>query len=212
MNLMIKYSIAKNMENNIELELRAEVSLDQLDGLLTDLNKRQKLLSHTKRLSVMFLGAINQVNFDIRVRISSNGETELVVKKGNYHAHNRVESSQKIKKNQFIGIVKFFSFFGFQSKVTERDNFVFDLGNNTTMVLVKAGSIAYIEIEKMSHKKNIDENKAELLRIINSFSLKLIDNGDEFNELCDRLTRYCDWVFDGTASHVEKLEAMLKSY
>lgn len=200
------------MENNIELELRAEVSLDQLEGLLTDFNNRQKLLFHTKRLSVMFLGAINQANFDIRVRTNSDGETELVVKRGDYHAHDRIESSQKIKKSQFIGIVKIFSLFGFQSKVTERENFVFDLGNNTTMVLVKAGSIAYVEIEKMSHEKNIDENKAELLSIINSFNLKLIDNGDEFNELCDRLTRHCDWVFDGTASHVEKLEAMLKSY
>jgi len=200
------------MENNIELELRAEVSLDQYNKLLIDLNKGQKLLSHTKRLSVMFLGVINQVNFDIRVRISSNGETELVVKRGDYHAYNRIEYSQKIKKDQFIGIVKTFSLFGFQSKVTERENFVFDLGNNTTMVLVKAGSIAYVEIEKMSHEKNIDENRAELLRIINSFGLKLIDNGDEFNKLCDRLTRYCDWVFDGTASHIKKLEAMLKSY
>lgn len=209
---MIKHSIAKNMENNIELELRAEVSLDQLEELLTYLNKSKKLLSHTKRLSVMFLGTISQENFDIRVRISSNGETELVIKKGDYHSYNRVEYSQKIKKDQFIGIVKIFSLFGFQSKVTERENFVFDLGNNTTMVLVKAGSIAYVEIEKMSDEKNITENKSELLRIINSFGLKLIDNGDEFNELCDRLTRYCDWVFDGTASHIERLETMLKSY
>ena len=199
------------MENNIELELRAEISLNQLEGLLTDLNKKQKSLSHTKRLSVMFLGTINQASFDIRVRISSNGEAELVVKKGDYHAHNRTESSQKIKKDQFIGIVKLLSLFEFHSKVTERENFVFDLGNNITMVLVRSESIAYVEIEKMSNEKNIDKNKAELLRIINSFSLKLIDNGDEFNELCDRLTNNCDWVFDGTTSHIEKLEVMLKS-
>ena len=194
------------------MELRAEVSLDQFEELLTNLSNRKKLLSHTKRLSVMFLGTIDKENFDIRVRISSNGETELVIKNGDYHAHNRVEYSQKIKKDQFIGIVKVFSFFGFQSKVTERENFVFDLGNNTTMVLVKAGSIAYVEIEKISHKKNIEENKAELLRIINSFGLKLIDNDDNLNELCDRLTRYCDWVFDGTVNHLAKLEAILKPY
>lgn len=200
------------MENNIELELRAEVSLDQFNGLLTDLNKKQKLLSHTKRLSVMFLGVIDRVNFDIRVRASSDGEIELVVKKGDYHAHNRVESSQKLKKDQFIGIVKIFSLFGFQAKVTERENFVFDLGNDITMVLVKAGHIAYVEIEKMSHEKNMDENKAELLSVINDFNLKLIDNGDEFNELCDRLTKNCDWVFGGAISHIEKLETMLKSY
>jgi len=194
------------------MELRAEVSLDQFEELLTNLSNRKKLLSHTKRLSVMFLGTIDKENFDIRVRISSNGETELVIKNGDYHAHNRVEYSQKIKKDQFIGIVKVFSFFGFQSKVTERENFVFDLRNNTTMVLVKAGSIAYVEIEKISHKKNIEENKAELLRIINSFGLKLIDNDDNLNELCDRLTRYCDWVFDGTVNHLAKLEAILKPY
>ncbi len=200
------------MENNIELELRAEISLDQLDALLSDLKKRQKLLSYTKRLSVMFLGVINQANFDIRVRISSNGKTELVIKKGDYHADDRIEFSQEIKKDQVIGVVKIFSLFGFHAKVTERENFAFDLGDNTAMVLVKAGSIAYVEIEKMSHKKNIDENRDALLRIINNLNLKLIDNSDEFNELCDRLTRYCDWVFDGTASHIEKLETMLKAY
>lgn len=200
------------MENNIELELRAEVSLDQFDELLHNLKKKQKLLSHTKRLSVMFLGVINQVNFDIRVRTSSNEKTELVIKKGDYHIHNRVEFSQEIKKDQFINIVKIFSLFKFQSKVTERENFLFDLGNNTIMTLVKAKSIAYVEIEKMSHKKNIDENKAELLRIINSFNLKLIDNGDEFNQLCNRLTKYCDWVFDGTANHIKKLEKIFNSY
>ena len=200
------------MENNIELELRAEISLDRFDSLLFDLKKKQKLLLKTKRLSVMFLGVVNQTNIDIRVRASSNGETELVIKKGDYHSHNRIEFSQDIKRNQFINIVKILSLFSFRARVTERDNFSFDLGNSVTMTLVKARSIAYIEIEKMSHEKNRDENRDELLRIINRFNLKLIDSEDEFNELCDRLTRHCDWVFDGTVNHIEKLETMLKGY
>ena len=200
------------MEENIELELRAEVSKNQFEKLLTNLKERSKLLSQTKRLSVMFLGRIGQVKFDIRIRINSDKKTELVVKKGDYHANNRTEFSQEITKNQFIGVVKIFSLFGFQSKVTERENFVFDLGNNITMALVKAGSIAYVEIEKMSHEKNVDENKAELLNIVNSFDLILMDNGDKFNKLCDRLTRNSDWIFDGSTSHIEKLEIMLKFY
>jgi len=202
----------KNMEKNIELEFRAEISLKQFEKLLSNLRIEQKLIRHTKRLSVMFLGAINKTNFDIRVRISSNGESEVVVKKGNYHAHNRVECSQKIEKKQFIGMVKIVSLFGFKSKVSERENFVFDLGNNTSMVLVKAGPIAYVEIEKMSHKSNIRVNKINLLRIAESYGLKLIDNAGNFNELCDRLTRNCDWVFDGTSSHMEKLGMILKDY
>ena len=200
------------MKNNIELELRAEVSLNKFEKLLRSLKRQNNLISHTKRLSVMFLGAVGKSNFDIRIRIDSNGKTELVIKEGEYHAHDRIEYSQIILKNQFIGFVKIFSVFGFKSKVTERENFVFDLGDDVTMVLVKAESIAYIEIEKMSHQKNIKKNKTNLLEIVNNLDLKLINNGKEFNELCDRLTKYSDWVFDGSKDKISRLELMLKSY
>ena len=202
----------KNMSNNIELELRAEVTFNQLEKLFTDLNKKTKSLSYTKRLSVMFLGVINQVNFDIRVRISSNGKTEIVVKKGDFHSYDRIENSQEITKGQFIGVVKIFSLFNFKSKITERENFEFNLGNDITLVLVKAGSITYVEIEKMSNVKNLDQNKSELLSIIKNFGLKLIKNDKEFNELCDRLTKCSDWVFDGSENHVAKLNSMLNFY
>lgn len=200
------------MEKNIELELRAEVSLNQFEKLLAELNKKSKLLSHTSRLSVIFLGKINQSDFDIRVRIDSDGNSELVVKKGNFHAHDRIESSQGISKDQFIGIVKILFLFGFKSKVTERENFMFDLGNNITLVLVRAGAIAYVEVEKMSRVRDIEKNKTELLNMIKNYKLKLIKNDKEFNELCDRLTKYSDWMFDGTGKHIDKLRAMLQSY
>ena len=135
----------KNMSNNIELELRAEVTFNQLEKLFTDLNKKTKQVSQTKRLSAMFLGKINKSNFDIRVRISSNGKTEIVVKKGDFHSYDRIENSQEITKGQFIGVVKIFSLFNFKSKITERENFEFNLGNDITLVLVKAGSITYVE-------------------------------------------------------------------
>lgn len=204
--------MTKSMENNIEAELRAEVSLNQLDGLLNHLKEKNKLISRAKRLSVMFLGNVNQVNFDIRVRISSGGNAELVVKKGDYHTHNRVESSQEISKDQFIGIVKIFSLFGFQSKITERENFVFDLGNDITMTLVKAGSIAYVEVEKMSNNESTDYVRKRLLTILEDLQLKPIDSGREFNELCDRLTKHSDWIFSGSTSDIEKLKKMLVSY
>jgi len=200
------------MKNNIELELRAEVSLSQFEKLLAELNKKNKLLSHTKRLSVMFLGEINRLNFDIRVRTSSNNKTELVVKRGNFHAHDRTEVSQEISKDQFIGIVKILSLFGFQSKVTERENFVFDLGNDITLVLVKAEYIAYVEVEKISHDRNMEKNKAELLSIIENYKLELIRDSEKFNELCNRLTEYSDWMFDGSSRHIDKLMTTLKSY
>lgn len=201
-----------NVENNIEIELRAEISLKQIDGLLDHLKEKNKLLSQTKRLSVMFLGNVNQTNFDIRVRMSSDGNAELVIKKGDFHAHDRVELSQKITKDQFIGIIKIFSLFGFQSKITERENFVFDLEDDITIVLVKAGSIAYVEVEKMSDNKNTDVVRKRLLKIIEDLQLKSINNGGEFNELCNRLTKYSDWIFNGSTSDIEKLKKMMVLY
>ena len=198
--------------NNIELELRAEVSSMQFTGLLKKLKQQTKLISYTKRLSAMFLGKINKSNFDIRVRINSDKKSEMVVKKGDFHTHDRVESSQEINKSQFIGIVKIFSLFDFKSKITERENFVFDFGDNIYLTMVKAGNIFYAEIEKMSNVKNLDQNKSELLSIIKNFGLKLIKNDKEFNELCDRLTKCSDWVFDGSENHVAKLTSMLNSY
>ncbi len=200
------------MENNIEVELRSEISLNQVDKLLNHLKEKNKLISRTKRLSVMFLGNINQVNFDIRVRINSDGNAELVVKKGDYHAHNRVESSQEITKDQFIGIVKLLSLFEFESKITERENFVFDLGDNITMVLVRADSITYVEIEKISNKKSADDVREKLLRRLRDLHLKPINNDEEFNELCDRLTKYSDRVFGGSINEIKELKKMLRSY
>ena len=160
----------------------------------------------------MFLGKINKSNFDIRVRISSNGKAEIVVKKGDFHVHDRIENSQEITKNQFIGIVKILVLFGFKSKVTERENFEFDLDNNITLVLVKARSIAYVEIEKMSNIKNLEKNKSELSSIVKNFDLKIIKDDKEFNKLCNRLTKYSDWVFDGSDDHIAKLTSMLNLY
>ncbi|OGG39527.1 hypothetical protein A2127_00990 [Candidatus Jorgensenbacteria bacterium GWC1_48_12] len=200
------------MEKNIELELRAEITLGRFDRLIAVLKRRGKLVSRTKRLSVMFWGKINRAEFDIRVRIGSDSDAELVAKRGDHHSYNRVETSQKILKNQFIGIVKILTLLGLKSKVTERENFVFDLGNKIKMSLVKAKSIAYVEIEKMSHIGNVEENKEELLKIADDFNLRVINNAEEFNELCDRLTKFSDWNFDGSPTHVRKLAEMLKSY
>ena len=210
--LFIKRHYNKNMTNNIELELRAEVTLNHFEKLLASLKQKSKQISHTKRLSVMFLGKINKSNFDMRVRIDSNGKAEFVTKKGDFHAHNRTENSQEITKNQFMGIVKILSLFKFSSKITERENFVFDLENEISLVLVKAGSIAYVEIEKMSNSKNLKNNKLELLQIIKDLDLKLIKNDKEFNKLCNRLTKHSDWVFNGSKQHMEKLISMLASY
>lgn len=203
--------MVRKIIRNIEMELRAEVSSRRFNDLLKQLNWQSKLISHTKRLSAMFLGEINKSNFDIRVRINSDKKAEVVIKKGDFHTHDRLESSQEINKDQFIGIVKIFSLFSFKSKITERENFIFDFGDNICLTMVKAGDIFYVEIEKMSNEKEKEENKEKLLKIFSDLNLKPIKE-EEFNDLCNRLSNDSDWAFDFSEKHFKKLNDLLLDY
>jgi len=196
------------MTNNIELELRAELSLEHLDELIGKFDKVER----TKRLSVMFLGKIGEAKYDIRIRIDSKNHAEFVVKKGDFHSHDRLEVSQKITKDQFIGMVKIFSLFGFQSKVTERENSIVEIENGIILSFVKAGSISYVEIEKMSNEENLEENKLKLLEIVEKYGLNLIKDETDFNELCGRLTKLSDWSFENSEEQLRKLTSLLESY
>lgn len=197
---------------NIELELRSEVSSDQFNCLLRQLKQQSKLISYTKRLSAMFLGEISKSNFDIRVRINSDKKAEVVIKKGDFHTHDRLESSQEINKDQFIGIVKIFSLFSFKSKITERENFIFDFGDNICLTMVKARNIFYVEIEKMSNEKEKEGNKEKLLKIFSNLKLKPIKEEKKFNDLCNRLSNDSDWAFDFSEKHFKKLNDLLLDY
>lgn len=160
----------------------------------------------------MFLGEINESKIDVRLRVNFEGKAEIVAKKGNFHVHDRTEVSQEINKNQIVGIVRVISLFGFQSKVTERENIVFDLGNSIYLTLVKAKNIFYIEIEKMSNLKEIGADKNKLLKMLSGLKLNFIKNEEEFNEVCDRLSKHSDWFFDGSEPHIKKLESLLTVY
>lgn len=104
--LFIVRKLIKNMTNkNIELELRAVVTGEYFNDLLARFKQESSLISHTKRLSVMYFGKINESSLDIRVRIT-NGEAEAVIKKGSLHADDRIEISQPIKKRPVYGVCK----------------------------------------------------------------------------------------------------------
>lgn len=199
------------MQRNIELELRAEVRKEEYNKLLSQLKKEYKLISHTKRLSVMYFGKIGGVPIDIRVRIT-NGKAEVVVKKGSLHAHDRIELSQPINRSQFIGMVRLYSLFGFQTEVAERETYNFAMGRGVVFSLVKAGNIAYVEVEKMSGKLEVEKNKQQLLKILDTFKLKPIIRQKEFDKLCKRLSKYSDWSFNGSKRDLMRLRRLLMKY
>ena len=123
-------------QKNIELELRAEVPQKKCDKLLSKLKSSSKLISHTKRLSVMCFGNIGKNTFDIRIRIT-NGKAEVVIKKGELHAHDRIEISSPINKSQFIKMVELFSLFDSKMEVAERETYNFDMGDGIGLSIPK---------------------------------------------------------------------------
>jgi hypothetical protein len=199
------------MKNIIELEYRAEVKKNNFIKILNFLRKNGRQISKTKRLSVMFFGKKSIKNFDVRVRIT-NGDSEIVIKKGGLHAHNRTEQSQKINKNQFMGMVGLMSLFDFEIKVGEREAYNFSFKNNVVISLVKAGNIAYLEFEKITDKKQIKKDGEILLNLIKKMNVSRIRTKEEFNLLCNKLSRDVDWKFNQTDEHYKKLEKILLNY
>lgn len=198
-----------------EIELRAEISIDKQESIEKKVTSQLSLSSSENRLSVLFLGSIKETKFDIRVRTNSNKYSEIVVKCGDFHAYNRTEIIQQIEFDQFIGCVKIFNTLGFNSKVMQRETKrFFSKENKHEIALVKAGTISYIEIEKMMETENedlISQEYEKLKKILNDFELFPI-NKEQFDELCQRLTNKIDWVFSGSEKDYAKLELELKSF
>jgi hypothetical protein len=199
------------MPKDIELELRAEVSDGDIDSMVSDLQKEYDLQSHTNRLMVMLLGEADAGALDVRVRIT-NGDAEVVIKKGCFHTDDRKEVEQSISTDQFMGFVRQFRLFEFDTEVAERETYNFATGDDITFSVVTAGDIAYVEIEKMTNEKSIEEDRSELYEIAESFDLNVIESEQVFDDLCDRLSKSCDWQFTGTDEDYERLQEQLEEY
>mgnify|MGYP001558621954 FL=1 len=166
-------------------------------------------------MSVLFLGSIGENKYDIRVRINSDKYSEVVVKCGDFHAHNRTEIIQPIDPKQFIGFIKIFWTFGFNSKVMKRETKrFFSKEEQYEVALVSAKNISYIEIEKVleiEDEKRVNFESDKLKVILNNFGLTPIGK-EQFDDLCRRLTSKVDWVFSGSDEDYVRLESELKLF
>lgn len=191
----------------VEVELRAEIKIVDVDNFKTKLNKIGKMASCTDRLSVMYFGEVNGQKVDARVR-TTNGECEVVVKFGPFGAHDRIELCQKIGQDQFLGMARIFSQFKFAAKVGKRKTVNYELPDGITASLVLAGDIAYIELEKMSSESDVSDNKIKLQSLADNLGLQVLDE-DKFDILCQKLNESDDWAFHGSDEDYLRLKDVL---
>ena len=199
---------------NREIELRSEIPLEKREFIERKIVSQFLSSSFDDRVSVLFLGIINQINFDIRVRANSKRHAEVVLKRGDFHTHDRTETIQQIKPEQFFGFVKIFNALSFDSKVMRRQTKRFvSKSDNCEIALVNAGPISYIEVERVINTEDgklIEWEREQLGGILGEFGLLPIDK-DQFDDLCKRLTEKVDWIFTGSKNDYTRLESELKS-
>ncbi|MEK7162931.1 MAG: hypothetical protein AAB696_01445 [Patescibacteria group bacterium] len=199
------------MDKKIELELRAEISTQNKELFQNRLIGVGVLHSHTKRLSVMYFGNVGTKKLDIRARVT-NGECEVVVKSGSFGAHDRIEIAQKIKPEEFLGMVKIFSQFDFTMEVGERETFNYMLPDDIIVSLVSAGPISYVELEKISSEFDVEKNNKLLEQWAERLELQLLKSEEEFDILCKRLAEKVDWPFHGANEEYIKLNKLFNCY
>lgn len=147
--------------------------------------------------------------FDIKVRITDR-KSEVVIKKGDYHSPNRTEYTQSISNDEFLNMVRIFSQFGFGSKVFERTTLNFQFPDSVVISLVKAGDYSYLEIEKMTNKKDQYAAKIILQNIANDLGVSILKDKNSYYAFCNMLTEKVDWRFFGTKKDFAKLERILR--
>lgn len=197
------------MPKNIELEIRAIVEKKDFGKILKKLKDRGKLASKTNRLTVAFYGTCEKNNFAISIRIT-DGKSEVVIKKGGFHTHNRTEYSQTIPNDRFIEMVRIFSQLDFYGKVFERTTYNYQFPRNITVSLVTASDYYYIEIERMTTRKDEKNIQLELMEVASGLGLQIINTKKAYYDYCDMLTEKVDWRFFGTKKDLLRLEKILK--
>lgn len=198
---------------NIELELRGEIKIEDFNRILRLISRHGKFLSKTRRLSVMFFINKKDNSLDIRVRVT-NGRCEVVLKHGAYHAGDRIEVSQPIRPDQFMGMVRIFSNMHVSDcKVGEREIFNYGFPGGIVVSLVKARSIAYLELEKLTNRARLKNDTETVRGLAERFGFTLFKSDREFLDLCRRLTlKSGDWNFRDTPEHYRKLSRLLNKY
>ncbi len=194
----------------VEVEIRAEIKRGDEEEFKRRIGKIGTLHSHTKRLSVMFFGRAGTKETDVRVRVT-NGKCEVVVKLGSFGSHDRIEMAQKISSSQFLGFVRIFSRFGFAMEVGERENFNYRLRNSVLVSLVSAGTISYVELEKISSQSEAKQSNQLLRKLAEELGLQVLEL-KQFDELCGRLAEGVDWPFHDTEGEYAKLVKLLSRY
>src|SRR3989338_5399555 len=199
--------------SHIELELRGECTetFDDLKRTLDALAKPRREV----RTMVMFFGEVSGGGVDVRCRVT-NGKGEVVVKVGDYHAHDRLEASVDVSVDQVVQFARLFALIGFttqggarvnkkSSKVGTRESWEYHIDGIDVSLVRGMSGLAYIEFERRVTEQQVEEEKTRLEALSAKLNVDLWTTGEQFYAFCNRLTTDEDWEFTGSEEDVARL-------
>jgi len=196
---------------HIELEYRAEIPINSFDEVAKNFSKKFQTINHTKRLTYMGFIKSEEAKINVRIRITKDidkneSETEIAVKKGANHQHDRTELETPILQTDFMKFVKMFNLILPEDKIVlERETINFKTENGLIISLVKATKHAYIEFEKLCNPEDKDHVSSDVLLQIEKLGFMVLDETAS-KDLFKRLDNEDDWKLAGTTDEMEKLE------
>ncbi len=197
---------------NIELELRAPIPKKDFARVKNLVVKMGKTKDEQERLSLIFFGTMNGSKIDLRIRIDKKHKAQIVLKKGEFHAHNRIEKEILIEPKTFMPFAEMFGSLGLSGKIMERTTLRVQHKDKIEIALVSSGGISYLEVERICTKEQVEIYKKKLLEILNFLSLKPILNKRDFDILCNTLSTETDTTFNEFNSVKNVLQKKIAKY
>lgn len=195
---------------NIELELRGECT-DDFD----ELKMRLDALGSGRcevRTMVMFFGEVEDSGVDVRCRVT-NGKAEVVVKVGDYHAHDRREVAVAVTLEQMTDFARLFSIMGFHNaKVGTRESWEYQVEGVDVSLVHGMSGLSYIEFERMVESADeIEAERPKLEALAHKLGVSLWTTGEAYYAFCKRLTDDEDWRFTGSEEDMARLKNQIAS-
>ena len=158
----------------------------------------------------MFFGEVAGKGVDIRCRIT-NGEAEVVVKIGEYYAHDRREAAVAVSLDQMVEFAKMFSAMGFaNAKVGKRESFEYHVDGVDVSLVRGMSGLGYIEFERVvASEREIEAERPKLEALAHKLGVKLWTTGEEYYAFCKRLTDDEDWRFTGSEEDMTRLKQQI---
>ncbi len=192
-------------KKHIEVELRGPLDEMSHEKLLKYLEINGKLVDKQSRFLVdysTFLEGIGERKSDIRVRVT-NGQAELIVKKGKFGGHSREEASVFVKGNDLKRALFFMFLLGYKKGVAADRGIVryeidgIEIAIQDVRICGKPGKIhsRFFEAEIMADSDSENEAKKKIKEFLSGRGLKIFEENDWYDYV-KTLNKEANGVFE----------------